>query len=442
MVVEVMRISVLGLGYVGAVTSGCLSALGHSVIGVDQAKSKVELINAGQAPVVEKGLDEMIADAVKGGRLRATQDAHEAILASDLSLICVGTPSRRNGNLDTNSLTSVCEEIGVALREKPSRHSVVIRSTVLPGTIRNILLPLLEDRSGKKAGIDFGVGSNPEFLREGTALEDFNSPPKTVIGILDDETGDQIESLYRAINAPIIRTSIEVAEMVKYSDNAWHALKVAFANEIGLICKGLDLDSHRVMDIFCQDSKLNLSAYYLKPGFSFGGSCLPKDVRALVHKARSLDLDVSVLGAIMPSNEKITGRGLEMILQRGKHPVSIMGMSFKAGTDDLRESPILELAERLIGKGYDVRIFDRNVHLSSLIGANKDYLFRMIPHISSLLVGSIDEALSHGTIIVIGNGDAEFRAIVPRIRSDQFVVDFVRIEDGAALGERYDGISW
>ena len=437
-----MKISVFGLGYVGAVTSGCLSTLGHSVIGVDYSEPKVALINQGTAPVIEKDLDKTIGDAVASGQLRATHDAQEAILASDISLICVGTPSRKNGDLDTSAVKSVCSEIGTVLRQKSTWHSVIIRSTVLPGTIRNLVIPVLEETSGKKAGVDFGVGSNPEFLREGTALDDFHAPPKTVIGADDERTGNEIEALYSTIKAPLVRTSIEVAEMIKYSDNVWHAVKVAFANEIGIICKSLDVDSHEVMDIFCQDSKLNLSGYYLKPGLSFGGSCLPKDVRALVHKARSLDLDLPLLGSILPSNEKQTTRGFEMITQLGKRPLSILGMSFKAGTDDLRESPILEIIERLIGKGYDIRIFDRNVNLSKLVGANRDYLLRMIPHVSSLLVESLDEALAHGEIVVIGNGDPEFRGIAPRIRPDQFIVDLVRINNHNSLDGHYDGISW
>src|SRR5882757_5660206 len=326
-----MKISVFGLGYVGAVTSGCLTTFGHSVVGIDYSEAKVALINQGKAPVVEKNLDKAICDGVGRGLLRATHDASDAILSTDLSLICVGTPSRKNGDLDTSSLKSVCAEIGTALRQKSTWHSVIVRSTVLPGTIRNVIIPELEKASGKKAGIDFGVGSNPEFLREGNALDDFHNPSKTVIGVEDDRTGSEVESLYSTINAPFIRTSIEVAEMIKYSDNVWHALKVAFANEIGIICKSLRVDSHEVMDIFCQDLKLNLSGYYLKPGFSFGGSCLPKDVRALVHKARSLDLDLPLLGSILSSNEKQTTRGFEMIVQLHKRHVSILGMFFLEG---------------------------------------------------------------------------------------------------------------
>jgi GDP-mannose 6-dehydrogenase len=437
-----MRVSVFGLGYVGAVTSGCLTSFGNTVVGVDPAEAKIALINEGKSPVIEKGLGDAISKAVAQGQLRATRDARDAVLATDLSLICVGTPSKRNGDLDTSSLKLVCAEIGAALAEKQSHHSVIIRSTVLPGTIRSVVIPELEKASGKKAGVDFGVGSNPEFLREGTALEDFFAPPKTVIGVEDDRTAGELEALYAAINAPLIRTSIEVAEMIKYSDNVWHAVKVAFANEIGVFCKSLSIDSHEVMDVFCKDTKLNLSSYYLKPGFSFGGSCLPKDVRALVHKARSLDLDLPLLGSVLPSNEKQTTRGFELIAQLGKRPVTILGMSFKAGTDDLRESPILEVVERLIGKGYDVRIFDRNISLSKLVGANKDYLLRMIPHVSSLLVESLDDALSHGEIIVVGNADPEFRTIGDRVRPDQFLVDLVRIKDHSQLKGNYHGISW
>ena len=328
----------------------------------------------------------MISDAVQKRRLRATNDSQEAVLATDISMVCVGTPSRSNGDLDTGALKTVSREIGEALRKKATRHTVVIRSTVLPGTLHGLVIPILEEASGKIAGVDFGIGNNPEFLREGTAVYDFYNPPKTVIGAVDTTTANQIAALYDAIKAPLIKTSIEVAEMVKYTDNAWHALKVSFANEIGTICKKIGIDSHEVMAIFCQDTKLNLSPYYLKPGFSFGGSCLPKDVRALAYKAKSLDLDLPVLNAIIPSNDKQTARGIEMIIGRGKQPVSILGMSFKAGTDDIRESPILELIERLLGKGFDVRIFDRNVNLSKLVGANREYLLRMIPHVSSLLV--------------------------------------------------------
>ena len=437
-----MKMSVFGLGYVGAVSAACLTAIGHECIGVDPTQIKIDLVNEGRTPVVEKDLEGMINDAVQKRLLRATRDSQEAVLATDISMVCVGTPSRSNGDLDTGALKTVSREIGEALRKKATRHTVVIRSTVLPGTLRGLIIPILEEASGKIAGVDFGIGNNPEFLREGTAVYDFYNPPKTVIGAVDTPTANQIAALYESIKAPLIKTSIEIAEMVKYTDNAWHALKVSFANEIGTICKKIGIDSHEVMAIFCQDTKLNLSPYYLKPGFSFGGSCLPKDVRALAYKAKSLDLDLPVLNAIIPSNDKQTARGIEMIIGRGKQPVSILGMSFKAGTDDIRESPILELIERLLGKGYDVRIFDRNVNLSKLVGANREYLLRMIPHVSSLLVNSLDDALAHGKIIVIGNDDSEFRSVAAALKTDQFIVDLVRIPNRDKVEGRYDGVAW
>jgi GDP-mannose 6-dehydrogenase len=438
----VMKISVFGLGYVGAVTSGCLSSLGHTVVGVDKVPLKVSLINTGFSPVVEKDLGQVIDDSVRHGRLRATLNAREAVLNTDTSLICVGTPSKANGDLDTSAVISVCREIGTALREKSSWHSIVIRSTVLPGTIRKFLIPALEEVSGLKAGTDFGIGANPEFLREGSALNDFHHPPKTVIGVADKTTADQIEDMYQHFTGPLIRTTIEISEMIKYSDNIWHALKITFANEIGQICKHLDIDSHIVMDIFCQDSTLNISPHYLKPAFSFGGSCLPKDVRAMAYKARSLDLDLPVINAIIPSNQKQTSRALDMILAQGKRPVAFLGMSFKAGTDDLRESPVLELIERLIGKGYTVRIFDQDVNLSKLMGANRDYLLRMIPHVSALLVDSLEEALAESEIIVIGNGDPKFHHIASRVGPHQTVIDLVRISNRQELNGQYHGISW
>jgi GDP-mannose 6-dehydrogenase len=437
-----MKISMFGLGYVGAVSAGCFAAMGNECLGVDPVRIKVDLVNGGKSPVVEKDLDHLISGAVREQRLRATNDSEEAVLATDISMVCVGTPSRSNGDLDTAALEAVSRQIGEVLRRKPARHTVVIRSTVLPGTVRGLVIPIIEEASGKKAGIDFGIGNNPEFLREGMAVHDFYKPAKTVIGAVDAATAHQIAELYKVIEAPLIKTSIEVAEMVKYADNAWHALKVSFANEIGVICKKVGVDSHEVMAIFCQDTKLNLSSYYLKPGFSFGGSCLPKDVRALTYKAKSLDLDLPVLNAIIPSNDKHTARGINLIIDRGKQPVSVLGMSFKAGTDDIRESPIIELIERLLGKGFDIRIFDRNVNLSKLVGANRDYLLKMVPHVSSLLVNSLDEALAHGKTIVIGNDDPEFRTVIPSLKPDQFVVDLVHIPNHGKTEGHYDGVAW
>lgn len=436
-----MKISIFGLGYVGAVSAACLAHDGHAVIGVDPNLTKVDLINKGLAPIVEKDVGEMTAKAVAEGRLRAVSDVGEAVRESDVSLICVGTPSQANGDLDLSYVKRVCEEIGAALKHKTGFHVVVARSTMLPGSMRGTVIPALEGASGKKANVDFGVCNNPEFLREGTAVYDYYNPPKTVIGESDTRAGDALVVLYSALKAPLIRTDIETAEMVKYTDNSWHALKVAFANEIGNICKAANIDGHKVMEIFCQDTKLNLSPYYMKPGFAFGGSCLPKDVRALSHKARSLDLEVPVIGSILPSNQLQIEKAIKMVTARGQRRIGILGFAFKAGTDDLRESPIVDLIEHLIGKGYDLKLYDRNVNVAALTGANRDFIVNHIPHISKLMVDSLDEVLAHARTIVIGNGAEEFRAVPGRLAPGQSVVDLVRIS-GARSGGSYDGICW
>jgi GDP-mannose 6-dehydrogenase len=438
-----MKISIFGLGYVGAVSAGCLAKDGHSVIGVDPYQPKVELINAGKTPVIEKDIGEIMQKAVADGLLSATRDVRQAVFDTDISLICVGTPSQPNGSLDLKYVRKVCEEIGVALKEKQDFHVVVARSTMLPGSMRSVVIPVLEESSGKRAGVDFGVCNNPEFLRESTAVYDYYNPPKTVIGETDAAAGDLLASIYAHLDAPLVRTSVETAEMVKYTDNVWHALKVGFANEIGNICKAVGIDGHEVMDIFCKDTKLNLSPYYMKPGFAFGGSCLPKDVRALTYKARVSDIDVPILNAIIPSNQKQIEKGLTMIMEKGSRKIGILGFSFKAGTDDLRESPLVEVIERLIGKGYDIRLYDRNVKIASLVGANKEYILNHIPHISSLMVDSIDEVLDHADIIVIGNSDEEFCAVAKKIPANKVVVDLVRIVDRRTSDDyRYDGICW
>lgn len=438
-----MKISVFGLGYVGTVSAGCLAQQGHQIIGVDAYQTKVDLINHGKTPVIERDIGNIITKAVhEDGNLRATLDVEEAMNGSEMSLVCVGTPSQLNGSLDLKYVRHVCEQIGKALQKTKRFHIVVIRSTVLPGSMKSIVIPTLEEASGKQAGSDFGVCNNPEFLREGSAVYDFFNPPKTVIGETEEKSGEMVASLYKNMDAPLIRTSLETSEMVKYSDNVWHALKICFANEIGNICKSLNIDGHQVMDIFCQDKKLNLSSYYMKPGFAFGGSCLPKDVRALTYKAQSLDVDVPVLKSIMASNEKQIDIGLKMIIEKENKKVGILGFSFKAGTDDLRESPIVEIIERLLGKGYDVKIYDRNVNIASLVGGNRDYILNQIPHISRLMVNSVEEVLAHAKTIVIGNGANEFRSIVNQIHDDQRIVDFVRIEESLLSNTNYDGICW
>ena len=437
-----MRISIFGLGYVGAVSAGCLAADGHTVIGVDPNATKVKLINDGVTPIIEKDIGEIIAKAVAEKRLWATTKVDDAINASELSIVCVGTPSERNGSLDLRYIRSSCEEIGQVLRNKSSWHNVTIRSTILPGTMRNIIIPMLEESSGKKAGVDFGICNNPEFLREGTAVYDYRNPPKTVIGEIDARSGDILAGLYAHLQAPLIRTSVETAEMVKYVDNVWHAVKVAFANEIGNICKPLSIDSHEVMGIFCQDTKLNLSPYYLKPGFAFGGSCLPKDLRALSYQAKALDLELPLLASVIPSNEVQIDRAFKLISDRNVKKISILGFSFKEGTDDLRESPVVELIERLIGKGADLRLYDKNVSLAALTGANRDYILNHIPHISRLMVDNLQIAVDHADLIIIGNKAPEFVEWIDKIPADKHIIDLVRIAKSVRPVANYEGICW
>ncbi|NOZ54550.1 MAG: UDP-glucose/GDP-mannose dehydrogenase family protein [Gammaproteobacteria bacterium] len=435
-------ISVFGLGYVGAVSAGCFADRGHTVIGVDTYQPKVDTINAGRSPIIEQDIGDIIASAVKNGRLSATTDTLETIKATDISMICVGTPSRANGSLELDYVRIVCEQIGAALRLINHFHVVVARSTMLPGTMQALVIPTLEKFSGKTAGRDFGVCNNPEFLRESTAVYDFYHPPKTVIGETDSDSGNIVASLYSDLPCPLIRTKIATAEMVKYTDNVWHALKVGFANEIGNLSKEVGVDGHDVMDIFCQDDKLNLSPYYLKPGFAFGGSCLPKDVRALTYKAKDLDLSVPILDAIIPSNTRQIERGLKLIMADGsKKKIGVLGFAFKAGTDDLRESPMVEVIERLIGKGYDLKLYDKNVTLASLVGANKDYILNHIPHIYRLMADSIDEILLHADTVVVGTHETDFEEILSKLTPSQNVVDLVRMRK-LASATGYQGICW
>lgn len=436
-----MKISVFGLGYVGAVSAACLARDGHQVVGVDPNETKLALINSGRSPIVEKGLDELIAAAVSAGRLRAVPDAATAIRDSDLTLVCVGTPSEANGSLNLRFVKAVCEEIGTCLRAKAAYHTVVMRSTILPGTMRGMVIPTLEQASGRAAGRDFGVCNNPEFLREGTAIHDYDNPPKTVIGMVDERSGTLLRELYTALPAPLITTAVETAEMVKYVDNVWHALKVAFANEIGSICKRLAIDSHQVMDIFCQDRKLNISPYYLKPGFAFGGSCLPKDVSALAYEAGRLDLQLPVIESIMDSNRLHIERALDLVMRHGRKRVGILGLSFKAGTDDLRHSPMVEVTERLIGKGYDVRLYDRNVSLSRLIGANREYILLHVPHIARLMVDSLEEIAGFAEVVLVGNAGEEFTALLGMLSGEQHVIDLVRLKTKTSAAS-YEGIAW
>jgi len=437
-----MKICVLGLGYVGAVSAALLARDGHEVIGVDPERSKVDLINEGRSPIIEKDLGEIMLEQVRAGRLHAATALEDAVRHTDLALVCVGTPSQPNGGIDLRYVKRVCEQIGKVLATHGGAPVIVMRSTMLPGTMRDVVIPLLEKHSGKRAGEEFGVCINPEFLREGTAVHDYYHPPKTVIGEVNKASGNLLATLYSKIPGPLIRTDIETAEMVKYADNGWHALKVGFANEVGSLCKALEVDAHKVMEIFCQDQKLNLSPYYLKPGFAFGGSCLPKDLRALLYKAKTLDVSLPILASVLPSNQLQIERGVQAVVEKGNRKIGILGFSFKAGTDDLRESPMVELTERLIGKGYDLRVYDRNVSLACLHGANRDYILNKIPHISRLMVPSIDEVLEHAETLVIGNGAPEFADVPRRIREGQTIIDFVRVSDARSVAGVYEGLCW
>ncbi|MCI0591394.1 MAG: nucleotide sugar dehydrogenase [Gammaproteobacteria bacterium] len=437
-----MEISVFGLGYVGCVSAACFAANGHNVLGVDLNATKVDLINQGISPIVEPGLSELISVERQRGRLRATGNCSEAVTSTELSFVCIGTPSAPNGSLDLRFVIRVAEEIGAALHTKADFHLVIFRSTMLPRTMEQVVLPAIVEASGKQAGKDFGIAYHPEFLREGSAIADFRNPPRTVIGAIDQRSGDLLASLYAGLAAPLVRCDLRTAELVKYSDNVFHALKVAFGNEIGAICRLTGVNSHQLMEIFCLDTKLNLSSTYLKPGFAFGGSCLPKDLRALTHLARKLDLQVPVLEATLASNTEHKRRAFALVTSQGKKKIGLLGLSFKDGTDDLRESPTVELVEQLIGKGYSVCIHDRYVALAKLTGANKAYIAQEIPHIASLLVPDIPDLLSASDVVVVTRRSPEYADVVNQLRPDQTMVDLVRhyAHAGTLLGERYHAL--
>lgn len=438
-----MRVSVIGLGYVGTATAACLAARGHAVVGVDVNPRKVEMVARGESPVIEEGLGERLAAARAAGRLAATTSAHRVAQDADVSLVCVGTPSRRNGSLDLDHLLRAVESVGRSLAAADRYHVVAVRSTVLPGTIEQEVIPALEASSGRRAGPDFGVCVNPEFLREGEAVRDFESPPFTLIGETDSRAGDAVAALYEGMTAPLIRTEVRVAEAVKYVSNAFHALKISFANEIGVLLTGLGVDPFPVLEIFKRDTRLNISGAYLRPGYAFGGSCLPKDLRAALHAAKSRDLDLPVLGAILPGNEVHLQRGIDLVVESGRRRIGVLGLSFKPGTDDLRESPLVRMVEALLGKGLDVRIYDGRVSLARLVGANKEYIETVIPHLAILLAADVDEVLDHAEVVVVGRADPEFADMPSRLRPEQTLVDLVRMWDGGAgLGERYKGLSW
>jgi GDP-mannose 6-dehydrogenase len=437
------KVSVFGLGYVGSVTAACLASKGNSVIGVDLSTSKVEQLEAGHSPIVEPRMKELVESAHAASTLHATTDSAAAIMQTEISFLCVGTPSLRSGKLDLGHVEPVCREIGQILKRKNAFHHIVLRSTVLPGTAESIVIPALEQSSGKQMGKDFGVCVNPEFMREGTAVADFLEPSITIIGAGDAQHAAFLRELYSWAPGRVFETSFRSAEMVKYVCNAWHAVKVAFANEVGALAKELQVDAEAVVEIFTADDKLNISPSYLKPGFAFGGSCLPKDVRALNYRAKELDLKLPLFESILPSNDEHLKRATEMVLASPKRNVAILGISFKAATDDLRESPQVQLVKHLLGEGRNIKIWDDNVSLGRLIGSNREYIEHAIPHIGSLLVSDLEQCLRDAEIVVIGTRGVPRDRLQQYLRGDHVVIDLVNLEKARrpVLGH-YEGICW
>lgn len=441
------KIAVFGLGYVGTVSSACFAQLGHQVLGVDISTAKVDQINAGKSPIVEAGLDEILQDTVSKELLSATTDYANAIGRADISLICVGTPSRANGSLDTSHVESVLASIGEALKTRPGQHTVVVRSTLLPGTTENLLKPILEKASGKKCGTEIGLAYNPEFLRESTAVRDFIEPPYTIIGGSDAESIETASAIYADIDADIHKVAMAEAEMIKYTANAFHALKITFANEIGNFAKSMGVNGHTVMDLICRDTKLNISKVYMKPGFAFGGSCLPKDLRAILYASRTQDIELPLLQSLQKSNALQIQRGLDMVMAQKSKKIGVLGFSFKAGTDDLRESPIVRVIEELLGRGYSLKLYDKNVQLIRLMGANRSYIDTHIPHVGELMVDTLEEVIEESDTLIIGNSSPEFAKLFQQPLENKSVIDLVRLPHIPAawiesMGDRYHGICW
>ncbi|AMA61184.1 GDP-mannose dehydrogenase [Bradyrhizobium sp. CCGE-LA001] len=431
------------MGYVGTVSAACLARDGHDVVAVDINQDKVDLLNGGLPPIIEPRLAERIRSAVRAGRLKATTHSLDAVSSTDISLVCVGTPSRDNGSLETSFVSRVAHEIGEGIRTSTNFHSVVVRSTLLPGTMENIVLPILERTSGKKAGRDFGVAYLPEFLREGTAIADYDDPGTIVIGVDNDTvTLQRLLALHARFSARPRILSIRGAEAVKYANNAWHATKISFANEMGLLCKAMGVDSHQVMNVLVADKKLNISPAYLKPGFAFGGSCLPKDLSALRHAGRNADIDTPLLDAVMQANENQIRSAFQLVAATGKRRIGLVGLSFKPDTDDLRYSPMLEVAERLIGRGYQLAIYDSNIRLSRLTGVNRDHLTSRLPHIACLLREKMSDLASFAEVIVVGNRKEFLKNSSILKGQDKIIIDLVRITPEKETGSEYRGICW
>lgn len=436
-----MNISIFGLGYVGCVSIGCLAKNGHHVIGVDVSEIKVGQINEGKATIIEKDIDLIIAEQRAKGNIEATKDSKEAILKTDISIIAVGTPSSDKGHLNLDFIFKVAEAVGQGIKEKKDFHIIAIRSTIMPGTCDRFAA-IVEEVSGKKRNTDFAIVDNPEFLREGSAVDDYYNPPLTLIGSDNPQAAEKVAELYRQLPAEVIITDLKIAEIMKYVNNTFHALKISFGNEIGNICAEMGIDSHKVMDIFCKDKQLNISPYYFKPGFAYGGSCLPKDLKGLQTLAHDLYVNVPVIDSIHRSNELQINRAVEMIQHTEKKRIGFLGLSFKAGTDDLRNSPAVTVVETLLGKGYEVKIYDKNILLSNLTGTNKAYIDKHIPHLSKLMVSDINELGNDVDIIVINNKEKEYLEMLEKTNDSTIIIDMVRLPDTLRNKKNYSGINW
>jgi GDP-mannose 6-dehydrogenase len=438
-----MRISIFGLGYVGAVSLACLARDGHAVTGVDIDEAKLALIRSGKTPVVEEGMVELMARVSASGRVAVTADVHGAVQATELSFVCVGTPSAPNGSQDQSAVVRLTRDIGKALRDKAAGHVVVFRSTVVPGTVDEVLRPILEQESGKTEGEGFHVCFQPEFLREGTSIRDYDKPPYTIVGTRSGAGAAKLRELFGHLPCEFHVTSIRAAEMLKYTCNNFHALKITFANETARLCEALGVDPFEVMDLVCKDKQLNISPVYLKPGFAFGGSCLPKDLRATMHIAKTKDVELPMHGSILTSNRTHAELAIAKVLATGKRRIGMLGLAFKAGTDDLRESPLVLLAEQLIGKGIQLRIYDPEVHLSQLLGANRRFIEKHLPHLGSLLCPNLEEVIAASEVLVIGMNDrATLDHLETRLTAEKVVIDLARISRGRIFDAQVTGLCW
>src|SRR5882724_1909331 len=438
-----MKISIFGLGYVGAVSLACLARDGHSVIGVDVDEAKLELIRGGKTPVVEEGMVELMARVAASGKVSVTTDVIQAVLDSELSLICVGTPSAPNGSQDQSAIVKLAHDLGRAMRAKADGHVFVFRSTLVPGTVEDVLRPIVERESGKRDGEGFHVCFQPEFLREGTSIRDYDRPPFTVVGANGAAALTRLRELFGHLPCEFVHTSIRAAEMVKYCCNNFHALKITFANETARLCEAMSVDAFQVMDLVCKDRQLNISPAYLKPGFAFGGSCLPKDLRATMYLAKTRDVELPMMGNVLQSNRIHVEHAIAKVLASGRRRVGMIGLSFKTGTDDLRESPLVLIAEQFIGKGLSLLVYDPEVHLSRLLGANRRFIEQHVPHIGSLMREEIESVIGESDILVVGLSDAKiFEALARHAREDQIILDLVNIPQRGALRSKVMGLCW